>query len=69
MTYSRAGRMISVEMNDLLGGARPGLYIGTPRELLKVGTFGNEEKAKKFEEWLEYLFGDRLERAEDGERL
>ena len=60
MTYSRGDRMISIELVDFLGGKRPGLYIGTPGEMLKVGTFGSEEKAKMFDEWLRHLFGSAL---------
>lgn len=64
MTYSKNGKMISVERNDFLGGKRPGLYIGTAHELLKVATFGSVEKADKFEEWLEFFFGSLLVREE-----
>lgn len=60
MTYSKGGRMISITHQDLFGGKRPGLYIGTGNELLKVATFGSKEKADKFEEFLEFFFGSSL---------
>lgn len=64
--YSKDHKMIAVEYQDILGGKRPGLYIGTPTELLKVATFGSPEKAKKFEEWLTFFFGRNL--VKEGDR-
>ena len=62
MTYSKQGRIISIEMRPLVGKVRPELFIGDGYELLKVATFGSVEKAEKFQEWLEYFFGGFLER-------
>lgn len=62
MTYSKGHKMISIEKQPLLGKVRPELYIGESNQLLKVATFGNIEKAEKFEEWLQYFFGDMLEK-------
>ena len=60
MTYSKGHRMISIEINDLLGGKRPGLYIGEGFKLLKVASFSSFEKAQIFDEWLRYFFGEML---------
>ena len=64
MTYSKGHKMISIEMQPLFGKVKPELYIGERNELLKVACFGSVEKAKKFEEWLRYFFGDMLEKNE-----
>lgn len=61
MTYSKGHKIIAIEYNPLFG-KRPELYIGTPSELLKVACFSSEEKARKFEEWLQYFFGSMLEK-------
>ncbi len=53
-------------MNPLLGKVKPELYIGEGNELLKVASFGSVEKAKKFEEWLRYFFGDMMEKTDRG---
>lgn len=34
---------------------RPGLYLIYDNKMLKVASFGSEEKAKIFEEWLGYM--------------
>lgn len=60
MTYSKGHKMISIEKQPLLGKVKPELYIGEGNELVKVACFGNVKKAEKFEEWLQYFFGDRL---------
>lgn len=60
MTYSKNGRFISIEVNDLLGGRKPGLYVGEGNKLVKVGTFSSYEKASLFEEVLRYFFGKNL---------
>ena len=52
--------MISIEKQPLLGKVKPELYIGEGNQLLKVACFGSVEKAEKFEEWLQYFFGDIL---------
>ena len=66
MTYSKGGRMISIEKQPLFGKVKPELYIGEGNQLLKVASFGSVEKAEKFEEWLQYFFGDRLEKDREG---
>jgi len=67
MTYSKGHRMIAVERSGVFNpGKRPALYIGEGNKLLRVGVFGSEEKAELFEEFLEYFFGDRLVKMEDG---
>ena len=66
MTYSKGGRMISIEKQPLFGKVKPELYIGEGNQLLKVASFGSGEKAEKFEEWLQYFFGDRLEKDREG---
>lgn len=60
MTYSKGHKTISIEKQPVFGKVKPELYIGEGNEMLKVATFGNVEKAEKFEEWLQYFFGDRL---------
>lgn len=55
MVYSKAEYMICVE-NKPIFGKRPELYIGTGNSMLKVASFGSFEKAKMFEEFLEYFF-------------
>jgi len=60
MTYSKGGKFISIELHDLLGGKKPGLYIGEGYQLIKVGSFASEEKAQMFAKQLEIFFGDRL---------
>ena len=65
MTYSKGHKMISIEMRDFLGGKRPGLYIGEGLKLLKVATFGSEEKARAFEDFLRYFFGEMLAEEDD----
>ena len=64
MTYSKGHKMISIEMQPLFGKVKPELYIGEGNELLKVACFGSVEKAKKFEEWLRYFFGEMLDKNE-----
>lgn len=39
---------------------RPGLYIGEGTQLLKVASFGSEEKARLFIEMLKEFFGDMI---------
>ena len=66
MTYSKGHKLIAIEMNDLLGGKRPALYIGEGNSFVKVACFGNEAKAQKFEEWLRYFFAELLAEEDDG---
>ena len=63
MTYSKGHKMISIEKKPLLGKVKPELYIGEGNQLLKVACFGSVEKAEKFEEFLQYFFGDLLVKA------
>lgn len=63
MVYSKGDKMISIENNSIFG-KRPGLYIGECNKLLKVASFGSEEKADKFEEYLRYFFGRNLVKEE-----
>ena len=62
MTYSKGNKMISIEINDLLGGRKPGLYIGEGNKLLKVASFATYEKANIFDEFLRYFFKDMLQK-------
>ena len=58
MRYNKGGVIITVEKIDGFG-KNPGLWIGTedPNELVKVASFGSEDKARLFCKWLEYMFG------------
>ncbi len=56
MTYSRGDVKISIEKIDGFG-KNPGLWIGSGNQLVKVASFGSEDKAQTFCKWLEYLFG------------
>ena len=58
MTYKRGQVSISVHQLDGFG-KNPSLWIGTddPNQLVKVASFGNEDKASLFCKWLEYLLG------------
>lgn len=65
MTYSRGNYCISVEQIDGFG-KRPGLWLGEGNQLLKVASFGSEEKAQKFEDWLEFfMFGTPIDGEDD----
>jgi len=58
MTYKRGGVSISVHQLDGFG-KNPGLWIGTddPNQMVKVASFGSDDKASQFCKWLEYLLG------------
>ena len=58
MTYKRGQVSISVHQLDGFG-KRPALWIGTddPNQMVKVASFGSEDKANLFCKWLEYLIG------------
>jgi len=58
MTYKRGGVSVSVYQLDGFG-KNPALWIGTdePNQMVKVASFGNEDKARLFCKWLEYLLG------------
>ena len=58
MTYKRG--QVSISIHQLDGfGKNPALWIGTenPNQMVKVASFGNEDKARLFCKWLDYLFG------------
>lgn len=58
MTYNKAGIKIAIEKIDGFG-KNPGLWIGTdnPNQMVKVASFGNEDKAAVFCKWFEYMIG------------
>lgn len=58
MTFKRNDILISVEQVEGFG-KNPGLWIGTesPNQLVKVASFGNDQKARLFCKWLSYLLG------------
>ena len=59
MCFSKGQKMIAVEQFPEFE-KRPGLYIGEGAQLLKVASFGSEEKARIFVETLREFFGDLL---------
>lgn len=63
--YKRNDVSISVEQINGFG-KNPGLWIGTdnPNQMVKVASFGNEDKAKLFCKWFEYITGINTNRAE-----
>lgn len=58
MRYQRGNVFISVEKVDGFG-KNHGLWIGTDNQnqAVKVASFGNEEKARLFCKWIDYMFG------------
>ena len=58
MTYKRGQVYISVHQLDGFG-KNPSLWIGTENQnqMVKVASFGSEDKANMFCKWLEYLLG------------
>lgn len=60
MTFSKGTVIISVEQIEGFG-KNPGLWIGKISEaenwLSKVSSFGNEQRAQDFCDWLQYIFG------------
>lgn len=71
MVYSKGDKFIAIELNDLLGGKKPGLYIGEGMTLIKVASFSTFEKANIFEEYLRCFFGEMLvvdDQAENAEK-
>ena len=65
MVYSKGDKFIAIELNDLLGGKKPGLYVGEGMTLTKVASFSTFEKANIFEEYLRHMFGQMLVRDEE----
>ena len=65
MVYSKGDKFIAIELNDLLGGKKPGLYVGEGMTLTKVASFATFEKANIFEEYLRFFFGGMLEKDEE----
>ena len=65
MVYSKGDKFIAIEMNDLLGGKKPGLYVGEGATLIKVASFATFEKANLFEEYLRFFFGGMLVKDEE----
>ena len=61
--YKRNDVLISVEKIDGFG-KNPGLWIGTdsPNEMVKVASFGSDDKAKTFCKWFEYVARINLDR-------
>lgn len=62
-TYVREGVKISVEQIDGFG-KNPGLWIGTdaPNQMVKMASFGSEDKAQMFCKWLEFIIGLNTDR-------
>ena len=62
-TYGRNDVKISVETVDGFG-KNPGLWIATdnPNMMVKVASFGNEDKANMFCKWFEYITGLKNDR-------
>ena len=58
MKYQRGNVFIEVEKVDGFG-KKHGLWIGTndPNQMVKVASFGSEDKARTFCKWLDYMFG------------
>ena len=58
MTYKRGRVSISVHQLDGFG-KNPALWIGTdePNQMVRVASFGSNDKADKFCKWLDYLLG------------
>ena len=58
MTYKRGQVSISVHQLDGFG-KNPALWIGTenPNQMVKVASFGSEDKANLFCKWIEYMLG------------
>lgn len=59
MCFSKGRKMIWIEQWSV-HEKRPGLYIGEGTQLLKVASFGSEEKARLFIEMLKEFFGDMI---------
>lgn len=68
MVYSKGDKFIAIELNDLLGGKKPGLYVGEGMTLTKVASFATFEKANLFEEYLRHMFRPMLVRDEEARK-
>jgi len=58
MTYKKNDVLISIEKVE--GFVKnPGLWVGTedPNKMVKMASFGSEDKASMFCKWLEYFLG------------
>ena len=56
MTYSKGD--VSIKVFQLDGfGIKPSLWIGAGNQTIKVASFTNDDKAKLFCKWLDYMFG------------
>lgn len=60
MLYRRGEYGITVEQIDGFG-KRPGLWIRRGNTMRKMASFGSEEKAKIFEQYLDYLLTNEKE--------
>ena len=58
MEFTKGNVMITVEKIPGFG-KRPGLWIGTkkPNAMMKMASFGRDEKAEQFCKWLTYWLG------------
>ena len=67
MRYNKGGVIISVSQVDGFG-KKPSLWIGTedPNQLVKVASFGSEDKANMFCKWLDYICGASNDRGTVG---
>ena len=56
--YKLGDVIITVEQIEGFG-KNPGLWIGTenPNQIVKVASFGSEDKAITFLKWLDYMLG------------
>ena len=60
MTYTKGNKVIAIQMDPYFRRVKPELYIGEGNQLTKVANFRNKENAEKFEEMLQYFFGNNL---------
>ena len=58
MVYRKGDVSISVEQIDGFG-KNPSLWIGSGNQLLKVASFGSQDKADNFCKYMEYIFFDK----------
>ena len=64
MVYKRGGVSISVERIEGFG-KNPGLWIGAGNSMVKVASFGSEDKARNFCRYLDYILGLEQEAKEE----